>query len=115
MCVQALGLGFCLSFSVYPLGASAFDRTSTKAGTSPSGESPACLQQEEESPPASSHAGGVAPSPRPRRTLPRPLALGGLWERICFLVRACSIPSTLVWNCTMDSQAHGSSSGVGRK
>lgn len=73
MCVQALGLGFCLSFSVYPLGASAFDRTSTKAGTSPSGESPACLQQEEESPPGVlTRRGRGSLSPPPQNPAPPP-------------------------------------------
>lgn len=65
MCVQSLDLGLCLSFSVYPLGASAFDRISIKADASPPGRSPACLQQEAEALPGTPHTRGVAPSPRP--------------------------------------------------
>lgn len=80
MCVQSLDLGFCLSFSVYPLGASAFDRISTKAGASPSVRSPACLQQEAESPPGTPHTRGVAPSPAlqcPAPPNPRPSMASG--------------------------------------
>lgn len=62
---KSLGLGFCLSFSVYPLGASAFDRISTKGHASPSVQSPACLQQEAESPPVTPHTRGCLPLPAP--------------------------------------------------
>lgn len=66
--------------------------------------------------PTPPHKGqGSPPPPAQRALLTSPPPRRGFWERICFRVRACSSPSTLVWNFTMDSQAHGSSSGVGRK
>ena len=101
VCAQLLALGFCLS------------SVSTKARASLQGQDPARLQQEPARP---HHTRSRAPLPPPNRVLlTSPPPHRGFWERICFRVRACSSPSTLVWNFTMDSQAHGSSSGVGRK
>lgn len=74
MCVQSLDLGSCLSFSVYPLGASAFDRVSTKTGANLSGQNPARIQEEagKEEPALTHRRGGVAPSPLPPRPCPLP-------------------------------------------
>lgn len=91
------------SASVYPPGASAPERVCAKAGASltkssaGSGQRGAC--------PTNPTGPGSPPAPPP----------SSLWERICFLVRACSSPSTLAWNLTMDSQAQGSSSARDKK
>lgn len=112
MCVQSLDPAFCFNFSIYPLGVSTLDRVCTifslfcqnaahqqKAGQEKASQSTTlepCLCLPQHCP---------APLPGPSH----------LWEGICFLVRACSSPSTLAWNVTRDSQAHGSSSAGDRE
>ena len=124
----SLDLELCLSFSVHPVETATFDRVSIKAGVSLSGQNPACLPQEAgkgEPAPTPPHRAAWLPLLSPQcpgpwpwsqpRTPAPPLPCVDLWKRIYFLVKACSSPSTLAWNFTMDSQSHGSSSGVDRK
>lgn len=111
LCVSSLQILVSACFSVYPLGVSAFARISTKAGASLRGQNPSHVsrRQARRCLPHPHHTWLPLLSPQP--SLDPQWSLG----RICFLVRACSSPSTSVWNFTMDSQAHGSSSGVDRK
>lgn len=103
---------------LYHTGASEYDKVYHQAGTSLSSQNPGLGRRrlpQALRPKARPLCGHPSASRSSVLLHPSPLLPSTASERICFLVRACNIPSTLASNLTMDSQAQGSSSVVERR